>query len=311
MALTLVEAAKVAGQNTKRGTIIEIFAQANDVLAALPFMDITGTGYDYNREATLPGIGFRGINEEYTASVGVINPMHDPLKVGGGTLDVDRALIKMMGPQVRTTHEAMKAKALSLKIARTIIKGDSQADAREFDGLQRRLTGDQKICNTSSTSASAGALSLAKLDQAIDAVDGATGLIMNKTMRRRLTAASRLSTVGGEITYTQDTWGRRVTRYADLPILISGKDNTDTEIIPDTETAGDAAADSTSIYVVAMGDGKLTGIQNGIMTVEDLGLTDGGILYRTLVEWLCGMALPHPRGASRLWNIDPTSAVVV
>jgi len=309
MGMSLLEYAKGAGLNTKRGTIIELFAKANSLLNAMTFETVQGSGVDYDQEAALPGVAFRGINEEYTASAGVINPMHDPLKIAGGTLDVDSALIKMFGEGVRAKHEAMKIKALSLKIARMIIKGDSQADPKEFDGLQRRLANDQLICVTTNTTDSVGALTLAKLDEAIDATENPTHLIMNKKLRRLLTQASRTSTIGGYVTYTQDNWGRQVPRYADLPILDAGKDNTNTDIIPLTETAGDAGADATSLYVVSFSDGHVEGIQNSPIEVKDLGLTDSGVIYRTLVEWLVGMALYHPRAATRLWNISTATAV--
>jgi hypothetical protein len=307
--ITLLEAAKLAGLNTKRGAIIELFAMSNPILNAMTFETINGSGIDYDIEAALPGVAFRGINEEYTASPGVINPQHDPLKIAGGTLDVDSALIKMMGDGIRGKHEAMKVKALSLKIAKMVIKGDSTSDPKEFDGLQRRLANDQKICVTTNITDSVGALTLAKLDEAIDQTENPTCLIMNKKLRRLLTQASRTSTIGGYVTYTQDNWGRQVPRYADLPILDAGKDNTNTDIIPLTETAGDAGADATSLYVVSFGDGMVEGIQNSVMDVQDLGLTDSGVIYRTLVEWLVGMAMYHPRAATRLWNISTATAV--
>ena len=309
MGMSLLEYAKGAGLNTKRGTIIELFAKASPILNAMSFETVNGSGVDYDQEAALPGVAFRGINEEYTASAGVINPMHDPLKIAGGTLDVDSALIKMFGSGVRAKHESMKIKALSLKIAKMVIKGDSQSDPKEFDGLQRRLDNDQKIHVTANATDSVGALTLAKLDEAIDATEEPKCLIMNKKTRRLLTTASRTASIGGYVTYTQDNWGRQVPRYADLPILDAGKDNTNTDIVPLTEVAGDAGADATSVYVVSFGDGMVEGIQNGAMDVKDLGLTDSGVIYRTLVEWLVGMALYHPRAATRLWNISTATAV--
>jgi len=309
MGMSLLEYAKGAGLNTKRGTIIELFAKASSILNAMTFETIKGSGVDYDQEAALPGVAFRGINEEYTASAGVINPMHDPLKIAGGTLDVDSALIKMFGEGVRSKHEAMKIKALSLKISSMVIKGDSQADPKEFDGLQRRLANDQKICVTANITDSVGVLTLAKLDEAIDSTEDPTALIMNKKMRRLLTAASRTTTVGAHITETIDAWGRQVSKYADLPILDAGKDNTNTDIIPLTEVAGDADADATSIYIVSFSDGHVEGIQNGPIETKDLGLTDSGVIYRTLVEWLVGMALYHPRAATRIWNISTAGAV--
>lgn len=311
-AMSLLEYSKLVGPNTKRGTIIELFAKSNDLLNAMGFTNINGSGIDYDLEAALPGVAFRGINEEYTASAGVINPQHDPLKIAGGTLDVDTALIKMHGSGVRAKHEAMKVKALALKIARNLIKGDSTSDPREFDGLQRRLANDQLICATSGATDSVGALSLTKLDEAIDQTDNPTAIIMNKKLRRLMTAASRTTTtgIGAHITETIDNWGRQVTKYAGLPILDPGKDNTNTDIIPLTELAGDGGADATSVYVVSFTDGHLEGIQNGPIEVKDLGLTDSGVIMRTLVEWLMGIAMYHPRAATRIWNISTATAII-
>jgi hypothetical protein len=312
MGMSLLEYSKTVGQNTKRGTVIELFAKANPILDNMTFSNVNGSGVDYDLEAALPGVAFRGINEEYVASAGVINPQHDPLKIAGGTLDVDTALIKMHGSGVRSKHEAMKIKALAKKIARMVIKGDSTSDPREFDGLQRRLANDQLICATSGITDSVGALSLLKLDQAISQTEDPTAILMNSYMKNLLTQASRSTTsgIGAHITETIDNWGRQVVKYAGLPILDPGKDNTNTDIIPLTEIAGDAGADATSIYVVSFMDGHCEGIQNSAMEVKDLGLTDSGVILRTLVEWLVGMALYHPRAATRIWNISTATAII-
>ena len=52
------------------------------------------------------------------------------------------------------------------------------------------------------------------------------------------------------------------------------------------------------------------GIQNGSIDVEDLGLTDSGVLYRTLVEWYSSFAVFHGRGAARLQGITDAAVTV-
>lgn len=303
MALTLVEAAKLAANQgaALRSGIIELYAQNSDVLRTLPFSDINGNALRYNREETLPGIGFRGVNEAYTEDTGVINPVTEPLVIAGGDLDVDKFITTTMGGDQRTVREAMKVKALAHRWTKAFVKGDSASDAREFDGLQVRLTGSQKI---SAGSTSGGtALALSKLDELIDAVDEPTHLIMNRTMRRRLSAAARSSSVGGYITYTQDEFGRTVSRYNDLPILIVDQDNDGSDILQFNESASAGGATATSIYCVSFREGMLQGIQNGGMQVVDLGELQTKPVYRTRVEWYAGIALFHPKAAARLWSI--------
>src|ERR1051325_2055257 len=307
MALTLVEAAKLHGGEVMRSAIIELYAQGSEVLRMLPFDDIQGNALRYNREETLPGIGFRGVNEAYTESTGVINPVTEPLVIAGGDLDVDEFILRTMGQDQRSVQEAMKVKALALRWTRAFIKGDNTSEPREFDGLQVRLTGTQLI---SAGSTSGGtALSLGKLDEAIDAVENPTALLMNRTMRRRLSAAARSTSVGGYITYALDEFGRQVTMYNELPILVIDQDNTGAEILPFTEAAAAGGATATSIYVVSFGEGRLQGIQNGAMDVRDLGELQEKPAKRTRVEWYSGIALFNARAAARLWSIGDLAAV--
>lgn len=309
MALTLLEYAKLADGDTLRQGVIEYYAGSSGILAALPFENIQGNAYKYNTEQTLPGVGFRGINQTYTSSTGVINPQTESLTIAGGTLDVDRFLIKTQGETARARHEAMKVRALSLNWTSKFIKGDSNDAPKEFDGLQVRLVGDQLI--DAGATSGGDALSLGKLDQLIDQVYDPTHLIMNKGMRRRLTAAARLSTVGGFITHSVDDFGKQVTMYNGLPIIELDLDNVGTAILPFTEAnPGGGTAASTSIYCVSFSEEGVMGLQNGSIEVEDLGLTDDGTLYRTLVEWYSSFAVFHGRGAARLRGIKDAAVVV-
>lgn len=299
MAMTLLEASKLMSGDVVRSGVIEMFARESDILRVLPFIDVPGGSYNYNQEGTLPGVAFRGINEAYTESVGVVNPQVEVLRIGGGDLDVDKALLKMHGQDVRSTHEAMKVKAMSLYLTSKLIKGDSVSEPREFDGLQNRITGSQLIEN----SATGAALSLAKLDEAIDAVDNPSHLIMSKAMRRRLSAAARLTTVGGYITYDLDEFGRRVMQYDGLPILVADYDDLGARILQFNEANLTSNSASTSIYTVSFGENMLTGLQNGVMEVADLGEIDDKPVMRTRVEWLVGLAALHGRCASRCRGI--------
>src|SRR6185503_4759374 len=103
--------------------IIELYAMTSDILRVLPFETIAGNALRYNREETLPGIGFRGVNEAYTESTGVINPVAEPLVIAGGDLDVDVFILETMGTDQRAVQEAMKTKALALRWSQAIIKG--------------------------------------------------------------------------------------------------------------------------------------------------------------------------------------------
>jgi hypothetical protein len=297
MALTLLEAAKLNSGDVYKAGVMMKFAETSDLLRVLPFEGINGNSLKYNVEETLPGIGFRGVNESFTESTGIINPKVESLSIAGGDLDVDKFIVDTMGADQRAVQEAMKVKALALSWTKTFIKGDSESDPREFDGLQVRLSGDAVISN-----GTAG-LSLAKLDEVIDAVDGANVILMSKSVRRRLTVAARTSAIGGNITYTTDEFGRQVAMYNDLPILIIDKDNNNTDILGFTETSS-----TTSIYVLALGEGMVSGLQNGGMDVRDIGELETKPAFRTRVEWYSGFGVFAPRTAARLNLITDAAA---
>jgi len=306
-ALTILEAAKLNKGTEEQRAIIEMYAGSSSILANLQFQNINGNALKYNREANYPGIGFRGVNESYTASMGVLNPIVESLVIAGGELDVDTFIVQTQGVEQRAVHEAMKVRALSLAWTNKFINGDNSTDPREFDGLEKRVVGNQVI--SAGTTANGAALSLAKLDEAIDQVENPTHLIMNKALARRLSAAARLSTVGGYVTYAPDAFGQRIMRYNDLPILTVDLDNAGAAILGFDEAANSGTATATSIYVVSMGAGGLTGIQNGGIDVRDLGELQAEPKYRTRVEWFNGIAIYNGRAVSRLKFIGDLAIV--
>lgn len=304
MALTLVEAAKVAANEgfELESAVMLQYASSSPILEVLPFRDIAGNALKYNREEVMPGIGFRGVNGSFSESTGILNPQTESLAIAGGDLDVDTFLVRTMGEGVRSSQEMMKVRSLALAWTNTFIQGDTATNPVEFDGLKKRLTGTQLV---SAGSTSGGdALSLAKLDEVIDAVVDPTHLIMNKAMRRRLTAAARTSTIGGFINYELDAFGRKVEVYQGLPILVLDEDNNKNKILPFTEAgAGGGSSVCCSIYCVSMGEMKFQGIQNGGIQVRDLGELDTKPCLRTRVEWYAGMAIFDGRSAARLYGV--------
>ena len=59
---------------------------------------------------------------------------------------------------------------------------------------------------------------------------------------------------------------------------------------------------SASVYAVRFGVAEyVSGLQAGSMDVEDLGLNR--TKYETLIEWITGMGVFHPKAAARLQGI--------
>lgn len=308
MPMTLVEAAKLETRNLVRAGVVEQFARTSEILRVLPFQDIQGNALAYNREEQLPGVAFRGVNEGYAESVGVVNPSTETLYIAGGDLDVDRFIIKTMGPQVRSTHENMKIKALSQTWTKTFIKGDTTIQPREFDGLQARLTGYNLL--DAGATAGGDALSLDTLDEAIDRVSNATHILMSRAMRRKFKAARNTVGVSGNILLGTDDFGRPVEIYSGLPILTTYGDNINPDPLGFNEAApGGGANTASSIYVINFNVDGVCGIQNGGIDVRDLGELNNLPLFRTRVEWYAGIGVFSGSAAVRIRGIKNAALV--
>ena len=307
MALTSLEAGKLGREESLKAGIVEIFREGK-LFAAMPQLSVAGTGIHYNLEDTLPGIGFRGVNEAYAESTGIINPQSEALKIFGGDLDIDLALEAMQGAEIRTAQVAMKVKAARLRLEKTLIKGDSTSNVNEFDGLQARIpSGSSQLITNAANGAG---LSLSALDELIDSVDETVGspvLVMNRGLRRRLSAAARVASAVGNLSYGQDALGRQQYSYNGVPIIDIDHDETGTAILPFSETQGSSSACS-SVYCVAAGANGATLITNGGIQVRDLGEIDSKPVRRIRVEAYLGMAVFHPRAIARLAGV--TNAAV-
>lgn len=302
MAMTLFEASKRVSGEVKRSAVIEMFARNSQLVAAMPYMDIPGDSYSYNTEAKLPGVGFRGINEGYDDSIGVFAPQVEVLKLVGGDLDVDKALIKTRGAGIRATEEALKVKTLSLHVADRVINGDTVSNPREFDGLRRRVVGPQLFAPLGSAPSSNNPLSLEQLDAAIDQVDGPNALAMSKAMKRKLRKAARAN-IGGEIRVEKDEFGFSIEKYDDFPLLIVDYNEKGQRSIDFNEVGPGGGTTATSLYVLNLGASHVVGLQNGTMEVSDLGEIDAKPVLRTRMEWITGLGVFHGRAVARIWGI--------
>nr|BDD46324.1 hypothetical protein 3 [Rhodospirillaceae bacterium] len=299
--LTLLEWSKLQADPLQSG-IVEIFATENPVLERLPFQNIAGNAFKYNVENSLPGVAFRGVNESYSESVGVINPVTETLTICGGDSDYDVALIKMGAGSndARAAHDALKAKALTLTWLKTFFDGDSESEPREFDGVNKRLEGGTQEIDAGSGGAT---LTLDMVDQLIDAVQGAPSvLLMNKWMRRKVNALMRAAGQATEV--VSDSFGRQVQAYAGVPIGIVEDDASGSAILAFDEDDGSANLDTSSIYAVKFGLDGVHGIQTEPMDVRDLGELDTKPAYRTRVEWYSGLVVKNARAVSRLIHIN-------
>lgn len=300
--LTLGEYAKTLPADSVNRAFVELYAQSSDLIAAMPWETVSGGLYRYDRENTLPGIAFRGINENYTPTTGVINPQVEQTFIAGGEIKADIALVRRHGPAKRAQQEKMQVKALVRGITNAILYGDNAANPRQFDGLRRRLTGS--ALRTNSAASGGAALSLYNLDRLGSVCHEQTHWLMSKALRDRLTQAGRNTGVGGYVNQTKDDFGNTITTYRGLPILVGYEGEVDGDLLPFNEVAsGGGAAETTSVYALSLKEGAFSGFQAAPLDAKDLGEMQSEPKYLTRTEWDCGIRIEHPFAAIRLSSI--------
>jgi hypothetical protein len=120
-------------------------------------------------------------------------------------------------------------------------------------------------------------------------------------MRRKISALARGTNQATEP--VNDAFGRQLQAYAGVPIAVIEDDRDGAQILAfDENDTQDKPAECTSIYAVRFGLVEyVSGLQAGNMDVLDQGLQ--GIFYQTLIEWITGLGIFHPKAAARIYGI--------
>jgi hypothetical protein len=301
MALTLLDFANQTQTPLKRGIVQEI-TNESVFLRRLRFVPVDGFAYAYNRQATLGGIAFRGLNESYAHDTGVVNPQVETLSIFGGEVRTDRQLVNKQGDVVRAGAIAAKVKRAGLFFDRFVIKGDPAASPLQFYGLNARLTGEQVL----SLDPSGGApLSLDLLDKALDRVPGSNDrkiIVCNKEVRRQITALIRAAAGGSAMREI----GAQARDYDGAAIEVLDEDGDESPILAFDETHG-VDTDTTSLYVIRPGsesDGNYVQGLIGSKLIEHVAVGLLGTYYSDIVEANMGLGMFHPRAACRVKGIN-------
>ena len=293
MALTKIEAAKLSNDLLVRG-VIETIVKESAILSYLPFMEVTGTAVRYTREATLPAVSFYVPGDTWTEATPTYTSQVAELKILGGDADVDNFLQATYADSNDLEAEviASRAKAIAHKFSDTFFNGDSTVDIKSFDGLKTLTPGGQTL----TMGANGASLTLAKMDELIDAVMPGKPevLLMSKRTRRKLKDLRRAS--GSVLETSVNQFGERIEVYDGIPVVVD-------DFMSDAETAG-TGTQLSSIYALKFGQGTgLMGLEHGGISVEPVGELETKDATRTRIKWYAGLALFSTLGVARLSGI--------
>lgn len=280
MAFTLAQYAQLEKDALKKGIMLELLREA-PLMNYMPFENVDSLNVKAMRWERLPSGGsWRAVNGSYSEiDFGQVGEVWESVYGFGGDFKFDKVFDSMKNyiedPKVAHLKAHLKSRAIDWNNA--VINGDIAINPNAFDGIKKRVAAmdsRQTIWFAANGSApfdpTADAdnarLFFRKINAAIRRCNGGkvSAILCNEAVIEGMEAvAYMLQGQGNYFDTTKDMLGRSFTTYKGIPLLDMGlmQDQT-TEIISNTEVAGDGGADSTSMYFVSFDrDTGLHGIQ--------------------------------------------------
>ena len=304
--VTLLEAAKCGDDTLKRG-VVETIIQESPLLELLPMMTIQGNALKHMEEATLPDPEFRQVNATYSRSWGSDTEHYWGTCILGGEVFVDNYLVRVRGNliDVKSKQYRKFGKAMARTFDKYAIDGTGAAN--DFKGINALVS--EGFGQVYTAGANGAALALNMLDEAHDLLRGQTSadvLLMNRTMRRKITALGRTTAIGYPyLDIGTDTFGRQIDMWNGIPIRILGDDKDGNAILGFDETQG-TETQATSIYMLALGDDDVSGLMGagGSFEVKDFGEVESAPGHLGRVEVYPGLAIFNKYSAVRIAGLQ-------
>jgi hypothetical protein len=264
----------------------------------LQFKGHSGNAYLYDRESTLPTASTTSVGATLTDSTMTTSQTSRSLAQIYVQLPLSRFAMQTKGNvnDQKALHLQKMSKAMARKFEDFVVTGSTGTTATEPEGLTALLIDDQRLlmADDGSTPATiAGAeteLTLDRLDAMIDMVEGGkpSVLMMNKTMRRKVSALAR-SSGSGVVLNSSEMFGHQYTLYQGIPIVIN-------DYITNSEqyenSGGWGSSTATTIFALKFGeeDQGFTIMHNGDVLspdVQDIGTkeTKNEDLYRMFIYY--------------------------
>lgn len=284
----------------------------------IEFEEFSGVSSKWLRENTLGASASHQIGDTWVDT----EPTTTEKSAKLTTIGIQHPLDRMASQTLGTTNsqESMLISAMSKSLTRKLedlwVTGNPGSLSTDPEGLTSLLIADQRVLmmdDGSTPSTITGAeteLDQDRLDALIDMVEGGGPdiLMMNKTMRRKITSLAR-QPGSGILLDTMEAFGRQYHTYADIPIVIN-------DWITNSETyensGGWASSTASTIYALKLGRKKQgwTVLHNGgVLTpdIQPLGtkFNKNEDVYRMAVY--CQSVIYSAKSCAALAGIDSTA----
>lgn len=273
---TLSEYAKLS-QDELEQSVYENIITENALAPLLQFEEFSGNSLLYDRENTLPTSATHTVGDIWSDSDATYTQKSATLTEVGVQSSLPRYVSQTRGNVMSQEAQLFKgmAKSLMRKIANLIITGEPEATTTHWEGLDSLCRSETRMMAmddgaVDGPGAAETELTLDRFDAFSDLIEKGDpdAYLMNKTMRRKLTALSR-DAGSGVVMDSIEMFGHQVSTYNHIPIIINDH-ITNSEQYNDTSTWTSSTA--TSIFALKFGKDKqgYTIIHNGPVMSPDI-----------------------------------------
>lgn len=298
--------------------VADVLRKASPLMDNMQFINAGALNIEVIRQAGRPTVSWRKAGNPHGSSKGRVDLVKETAFSLGNYIDVDKVYVKngnaLYDARALWTKQTVESMAFAFNYA--FLYGDPAIDEDSITGLWVRLQNEMvanKIAAGGLDISTDSATLVASTNSLFDLLDqllyelpdgGKKVLVMNKTMLQRYWSLSRQS---GLLSSNKDQLGRIIIEYNGAMLIDAGyKVDGVTPIIGNVENVNGGVLTggaATSMFGMTLGAEYLTGFQEYPMDVEDMGLLEDGVTYRTVVDWVVGIAASHPRSIYQLHGI--------
>lgn len=309
--------------------VVDWLVKESPMLGALPMKPVQGNSLKYNVSTALPTASWLTVGDQISESTGKFVQRSTDIYTLIQNAYTDKSQIVLNATQdPEAIDAALAAQAMAHEFEKTLIIGQTSVDSntKQFKGLLRMIAeletatttdldainNDQVIAGTADT----GALTMAKMDELIDAIKPGKPdvLLMSRRARRKLNVLQRASGSGVQMNDSA-LFGMFMPTYDGIPIYISdwildnyieGSSSVQAITTYDFDAAAVAGTnENTMIFALQLGEDKVCGLHAGEMKHEREEIVEdyNAILNRYI--WYVGLACFKKYSLAVMTGVNP------
>ena len=281
--------------------VIETIVSTDEIFNVLPFRKVEGSGLKVTWEKQIPEAAFIDPTDTIPQSEGAkLDQFVETVRVIARNIDIPKFATEVEGAPVLPFIKG-EIKAMSRAYRKAMFTGNSSADPKVFDGLQRQIARIEVKGLQRSIDAGSKALAFSMLDELLALMKlGVDAIVMHPRAYIAYKELLRSEGHGTDSAMLQlKNFGKPVLTFDGIPVLQS-------EYAPiKTDADGNVL---TEIYALhfSVADG-VTGLYGGTggagIQYKKLGEVPDKLAVRYRFEWYCGFTVLSPYAVAAVKNV--------